>query len=436
MNIQDAYKEHIEARQNKTSQTLESLGRKGLVIGAGALNYYCQDDRTVPFKSYHHFSHWCPLTGADHAIIIEPGKTPTLLHHQPDDFWHEHLPLGTPHWVDSFEIKSFKNTQELWKAIESYKGYSYIGPEQPKASSAGLDTDTQELEHHLNWHRSFKSNYEVQCIDRATDIAARGHRAAYETFQAGGSELDIHLSYLKEARITDLDLPYNGIVAINEKAAVLHYEAKRDHPINGDVLLIDSGANYNGYASDITRTYTARKAPQEFVDLVKVMNDGQISLCQTIKPGLNFGELQHNSHLMIGQILLDSGLISGISKEEAYERGITRVFYPHGIGHMLGIFVHDVGGKQKNAKGDPLPADKKDGKLRTLRTIEPQFVFTVEPGLYFIDMLLNAHREGDTQKLFDWKLIDQLKPFGGIRIEDNLVVTNDGIKNITRQYLP
>ena len=101
--------------------------------------------------------------------------------------------------------------------------------------------------------------------------------------------------------------------------------------------------------------------------------------------------------------------------EEAVREGWSRGFFPHGLGHHLGIQVHDVAGHQSDADGH---------------------YFTIEPGIYFIDMLLRPLREGEHSKRFDWKLIDELSPCGGVRIEDNVVVTGSGHRNLTTEHLP
>ena len=105
---------------------------------------------------------------------------------------------------------------------------------------------------------------------------------------------------------------------------------------------------------------------------------------------------------------------------------------PHGIGHLLGIQVHDVGGRMKNAQGEIQPPPEDYPALRTTRMIESGQVFTVEPGLYFIPVLLNPERNTARGKLIDWEVVDAMMPLGGIRIEDNVRVTDTGVENLTR----
>jgi len=124
-----------------------------------------------------------------------------------------------------------------------------------------------------------------------------------------------------------------------------------------------------------------------------------------------------------------------VGADEAFEKGLTHPFFPHGIGHHLGIQVHDVAGQQSDPAGTPAPPPKEYPYLRNTRTIEPGHVFTIEPGLYFIPMLLRPFRTGPDSSAFDWETIDALTPLGGVRVEDNVVVTESGPRNLTREHL-
>ena len=106
---------------------------------------------------------------------------------------------------------------------------------------------------------------------------------------------------------------------------------------------------------------------------------------------------------------------------------------PHGVGHLLGIQVHDVGGQQKDIAGGSSPPAEHSPALRNTRIMEENMVFTVEPGLYFIPLLLEAERNQARGKFINWELVDALYPCGGIRVEDNVRVTEQGVENLTRQ---
>jgi Xaa-Pro dipeptidase len=286
---------------------------------------------------------------------------------------------------------------------------------------------------HLDWNRTTKSAYEVQSIEEATVIAARGHHAARAAFLAGASELEIHHAYVQAAGIVDHEMPYGSIVALNEKGAILHYEGKRGLK-HGSVLLIDAGAQVRGYAADITRTLAAPHCDSRFAALIKGMETIELQLCDLVKPELPYGDLHHQGHLLIAELLKENGILHA-TPEEAVEKGLSRPFFPHGLGHHLGIQVHDVAGKQGSPDGTPAPPPAQHPTLRTTRTIDVDQVFTVEPGLYFIPMLLRPFRSNEHKAKFNWTLIDELTPCGGIRIEDNLLVTATGHRNLTRPHL-
>jgi Xaa-Pro dipeptidase len=118
--------------------------------------------------------------------------------------------------------------------------------------------------------------------------------------------------------------------------------------------------------------------------------------------------------------------------DEALDAGLTSVFFPHGIGHLLGLQVHDVGGVMADAAGHERQRPAGHPYLRLTRMLEPGVVVTVEPGVYFIDMLLAAARADKRRELIDWQRVESLRPYGGIRIEDDIVTTTEGPENLTR----
>ena len=153
-----------------------------------------------------------------------------------------------------------------------------------------------------------------------------------------------------------------------------------------------------------------------------------------VKPGLVYLELHRTAHAKIADLLCSLAILKA-DREEAFELGLTNPFFPHGLGHFLGIQVHDVSGRQRSPEGGSVPPPPQFPYLRTTRTIEEGQVFTVEPGVYFVEMLLRPHRSGPQAKRFDWKLVERLMSCGGVRIEDNVVVTRSGHRNLTRPYV-
>ncbi len=431
------FAEHLRQVQGKTEAILQVLALDGLVIDAGSPVFVFEDDHSYPFRPNHHFAHWTPAKGEKHLLHIRPGQKPRLLYFTFDDYWFEPKDLGQNFWTSQFDVTVYNDEDKLWAAVSGLKNTAYHGPRSERAAKIGLKVDVPTLLERLNWERCYKSDYEVKCLEEATRIAALGHNAAQKEFERGGSGFDIHMAYLTATRQSDRELPYNNIIALNEKACYLHYEDKLDHVRDAFVLLIDAGANYNFYGSDITRTHATHKAPAEFRAMLHDVDAMQQDICAAVRVGLNFKDLNQMSHIKIGELLLRHGVLQGVTAEEAFERGFTRAFFPHGIGHMLGIFVHDVGGRQIDAQGTISQPHPKHPYLRATRSIEERHLFTIEPGIYFIDMLLKPLRaSSQDQGCFNWALIDRLSPCGGIRIEDNILVTHQGIQNLTRPYLP
>jgi Xaa-Pro dipeptidase len=286
------------------------------------------------------------------------------------------------------------------------------------------------LVNRLQVARTRKTAYEVACMQQAGRLAARGHRAAEAAFRSGLTELAIHQCYLEACGQTDDELPYHSIVALNQHGAVLHYQGRsKSVPDQSRSFLIDAGCAVHAYASDITRTYAHEPGP--FADLVAAMDEMQLRLIKAIRPGLDYRDLHLQAHDEIARILHDSGIINA-SPEDAVASGLSSVFYPHGLGHFIGLQTHDVAGLVDDS-GEPIPRPEGHPFLRLTRVLEPGNVLTIEPGLYFIDPLLRQWKETGDRSLIDWDRVDELRPFGGIRIEDNVVVTEDGHDNLTRR---
>jgi len=156
-----------------------------------------------------------------------------------------------------------------------------------------------------------------------------------------------------------------------------------------------------------------------------------VTLADALKPGVAYTDIHLLAHDGIAQILQDTGLVN-LQAPDIVEQGITRTFFPHGIGHFLGLQVHDVGGLVNDDRGTPKPAPESHPFLRCTRIVEPKQVFTIEPGLYFIDSLLRDLKATPASKYINWDTVEAYRPFGGIRIEDNIIVHRDRNENMTR----
>jgi Xaa-Pro dipeptidase len=341
------------------------------------------------------------------------------------------MPPADPagYWVEHFEIKSVADASDLSAALPADLSHcAAIGEDISGAGFGSVNDPTLLVE--LDYQRAVKTDYEVECIAAANRRAAPAHLAAQAAFRAGACEFDIHQAYCRAAQHTDEELPYGNIIALNEHAAVLHYQMlDRESPGQKHSFLIDAGASYQGYPSDITRTWGTGP---DFGVLIEAMHAAQQALCAQVKAGMDFVALNEHAHQMLATIMVEAD-IARADAGDVYESGVTRHFLPHGLGHLLGLQVHDAGGHLANARGRRLPPPDEHPWLRLTRTLEPGFVITIEPGLYFIDMLLSQLRSSRHGELINWRRVDQLKSFGGVRIEDDVVVEPTGHRNLTRE---
>jgi len=436
MHHQELFSNHISTLIERTTKALQASSFDALVIDAGIhFTYFC-DDQHPTHMSTPHFRHWVPINTQSHMMEFRIGHKPKLLYYYPDDFWHEQIPLGSPYWANAFEVQQFGSQDALIRALSPVKSTAYIGPRAELATTLGMAANPAKLVSHLDWNRSFKTPYEIACISEANRRAATGHRVARKLFEGGASELEIHYGYLAAMNCLEKELPYGAIIALNEKAAILHYEYKRMER-DGRVLLIDAGAPFESFCSDITRTWVQQKYSSSlFSQILADIDAMQKKLCGMCGPKVNYVDLHHATHLGVAEILLKHKVIKGISAEAAITEGLTGKFFPHGLGHQLGIQVHDVAGQQVDHLGTPGTPPAQYPRLRSTRMLDVGMVLTIEPGIYFIPVLLQPAKSGKLGSYIDWKLIDELIPFGGIRIEDDVLVTESGHRNLTREHLP
>lgn len=419
------YPAHIEAMHGRVEAALAAAGCDGLVVHAGEPMAPPRDDVAYPFRPEPHFAAWLPLELPGAALVLRPGCRPVLLYPRSDDFWH--MPAGDPqgHWVEHFEIRTIgSSAAESRELAELGRGCVAIG------GGAATTRAPDRVLARLDYYRAVKSDYEVACLRAASAIAARGHLGIGAAFGQGLSEFALQVLYCETTGQRESELPYLSVIALNEHASVLHYQhADAEPPAVMRSLLIDAGAKSAGYPADVSRTWTGSGSPLE--PLIESMERLQLALCAEAKAGVDFVALNDRAHRLLADVLADHRLVN-CGADEAYDTGLTRVFLPHGLGHLLGVQVHDAGGRQVTPDGETRPPPDAHPFLRLTRVLEPGFVVTIEPGIYFIPSLL-AKLDGDRRRLVNWIAVEALLPYGGIRIEDDVLVQADGHANLTRE---
>lgn len=424
------YARHLATLRDRADQALARGGFDHLLVAAGQPGTKFLDDNHYPYAVNPPFKHWVPLTDAPGSwIAYTPGAKPKLVFLQPRDYWHVVPEAPTGYWVEHFDIVTVRSAEEAVAQLPKHRA-AVIAEACPPIEGVEANNPKAVLDY-LHYYRACKTPYELELMRQASRIGTRAHRAAERAFRAGESELGIHQAYLAAAGQTDAELPYSSIVGLNEHGAVLHYMALgRARPAESRSLLIDAGASASGYASDITRTYAAA-GHDDFQALIDAMDAVQQAQVASVKAGTDYAALHVQAHHQLAQVLVEHGLVR-MSAAGAVDSGVTRAFFPHGLGHSIGLQVHDVGGFARNDRGDTIPRPDGHPFLRMTRTLEPGMVVTIEPGLYFIDMLLEEVRQGPAGKDIDWAKVEALRPYGGIRIEDDVVCTDGAPENLTR----
>jgi Xaa-Pro dipeptidase len=431
------YAAHLRTLLRRYDAALAATGFDAVIIGAGLPVGIFGDDQEYPYRAEPRFVQWAPLLAHPGSLLAyRPGRKPVLCVHMPDDYWHQAADVPEGEWLRLLDVHLVSERGLAIRTALRLAGPRRIALLGDPRQWTGIDltgpVNPGSLVTHLDYDRAVKTPWEVDNIRRANVLGIVAHEAVAEGFAQGLSEYELGLLFLAACGQTDAELPYPAIIASNENGATLHYQHRRRERLTGRgrrSLLVDAGCSVAGYASDITRTHAAR--PGEFATMIGDMERAQQRLCRRVAPGVPFAELQLAAHHEIAGLLSRWELVR-MAPDDIVAARITDHFFPHGLGHLLGLQVHDVGGGLAGPGGGELAKPARFPRLRLTRTLEPGQVVTVEPGLYFIDSLLARLRAGPYRRAIDWQRIEALRPHGGMRIEDDVLVTDDGRENLTR----
>ncbi|MCV6605450.1 MAG: Xaa-Pro dipeptidase, partial [Porticoccaceae bacterium] len=382
------YLQHVASKLNTFRAFMAELGCEQLLISSGQLKMQYQNDMSYPFKANVYFKEWLPLNKRQDCFLLIPAAgRPVLYLNNAEDIWHtapQSLPQG---WDEPFEVDYFENHKQLAEKLPlDNPSLAYLG-EDNEFNLPAQQVNGEALCHQVDYQRRFKTPYEHACMREANRLAVSAHEAARKAFMAGASELEILSAYLADCNCSENEMPYSVIAGLNEHAAVLHhFMLDKEAPAEHRSFLIDAGVDVNGYASDITRTY-AFDANNDFAAMVDAMDQKQQELVAASGLGTGGIELHKLSHRKIAEVLEQFQVIN-VSAAEAVESGLTSTFYPHGIGHGIGINVHERGGNLKDPSGARINPPQQYPSLRNTTDFVATQVHTVEPGLYFIPALL------------------------------------------------
>lgn len=386
-----------------------------VLIGAGEpVSIPGRGDQVYPFRAH---SEYFYLTDRD-----EPGG---VLAFDPFDGWTHFVADVTATdrmWTGAHQADG-PTRSRLRGWLEGKRGRTVVCLGEPIDEATGDLRLQTELRAVLDAVRRTKDDVEIARMRAAAAATAAGFAAVRPLIGPGISEralgIEIEAAFFRNGGDRTA---YPTIVASGPNGAVLHFTPTMREFNGGELVLIDAGAEVQGYACDVTRTYpVSGRFSSEQADIHAIVLDVQRRAIARCRPGVEYREIHLAAAVDIARGLVDIGVLRG-DPEGLVDSGACALFFPHGIGHMVGLGVRDAGGR--------LPGRTPSTALRFLRIdlpLQEGHVVTIEPGIYFGEHILE---DPDNRQLHrdsvDWDAVDRRRGFGGIRIEDNVLVGGDG----------
>jgi Xaa-Pro aminopeptidase len=316
---------------------------------------------------------------------------------------------------------------QAWVASRRGRRIACLGA--PPTDAPGDPELTDTLRFGLSHVRRVKDPVELERMYLAERATSAGFAAVVASLSEGMSEREAQIELEAEVYRHGGDaMAYDTIVGSGPNAAVLHVAPSSRRLRPGELVLIDAGAERDGYASDITRTYpVSGELSSEQLELHSLVHTAQQEAIALCTAGREWREVHVAAARVIADGLVAVGLLRG-APDTLLETGAVWLFFPHGIGHLVGLGVRDAGGTLPERRANPPPFPN----LRIDLPLRPGMVVTVEPGIYFIPAILaDTEQRRRHARQVAWDRVDRMLAFGGIRIEDNVLVTEHGHQVIT-----
>ncbi len=405
-------------------------------------------DNTYPFRPDSHFLYYTGISRPGLALLITPDGEETLFAPPFDPgllVWTGESP-DPETMAEGAGIKNSGNMEKIGENVSTlakkgerihylppYRGSRVLRIMEILGVQAGeaMADWSRELARAVAAQRSIKGEEETSEIESALEITAKMYQKAFSLARPGIQEAKVAGAMIGLACSYQRAQAFNPIVS--KRGEILHNTSYSNTIKDGDLLVIDSGAESPGfYASDITRTipvsggFTSRQR-----EIYEIVLSAQEKAIENARPGVTNKELHLLASRVMAEGLKGLGFLKG-GLDDIVEQGAHALFFPHGLGHMLGLDVHDM-----EDLGDIVGYEEGEERakqfglcyLRLARKLEPGFVITIEPGIYFIGPLIESwERQGKFREFINYELAREYVGFGGIRIEDDVLITNKGAR--------
>ncbi len=404
---------YLERRRARVASAWD-LSDEIVLVGAGRpIPIPGGADQTFPFIAH-----------SDYFYLADRQVAGGVLAFDPKEGWVDFVPEVTAAeriWEGKADVPGTPlSNLESWLAARRGRTIVVLGSALPGVASD--EARAAEVGERLTHVRRTKDEVELGRMRAAAAATVPGYAAARRMILAGVTERQIQIELEAEFfRHGGNVAAYDTIVAAGSNSAVLHFAPTSRAAREGDVVLIDAGAAVGRYVSDVTRTYRVPGGDdgffRELFALVLAVEQRAITRCT---PGREWQEVHLEAALAIAAGLVALGLMKG-SPQSLLESDAHALFFPHGLGHLVGLGVRDASGRAPGRVPSTRPGL---ANLRVDLPLERDYAITVEPGVYFIPALLNnAENRVKYRDSVVWNRVERLLDFGGIRIEDNVVVT-------------
>ncbi|KAI2791120.1 putative Xaa-Pro aminopeptidase [Penicillium oxalicum] len=429
---------------------------QGLIFIAGQPTSNWRDsDQARPFRQRRYFYYLSGVGESDCALTYDIGQDVLTLY-VPDFDLRRAIWMGPTlsreDARDRYNLDRVMYQSSLVPELVSWLDkrasgnllYMIHGSEAPEGLPADLPLDVDSLRPAMDAARGVKDEFEIRMIREANRVSGLAHRRILETIHKMSNESEIQGSFLNTCISNGApNQSYDIIAASGPNAAVLHYVRNNESLEGKPLVCLDAGAEWQCYASDVTRTFPlGGEWPSRYArDIYRVVERMQEECIKRIRPGTRFLSLHNLAHEIAIIELLHLGVFRGGSLSEIRESGASKVFFPHGLGHHVGLEVHDVSESSIMALHSDFDHDQygpilnPPGSLApctlSASLLEEGMVVTVEPGIYFSELALTNARKQPHAKYINFDIAKEYVHIGGVRIEDDILVTARGYENLT-----
>ncbi|KAI1631567.1 peptidase M24, structural domain-containing protein [Biscogniauxia mediterranea] len=396
-------------------------------------------DEPVPFRQRRAFMYLTGVDLADCSLIYDMATDQSTLFIPPIDpesvIWSG-LPLSPQEALEKYDVDAVLPSTELNPTLARLGSSSpdstiYAIADRVATSVTFLEFANKNftvLSEAIDECRVIKDDYEVALIKKANQISGAAHRAVFENTRKVKNEYELEGVFIGTCLSQGAkNQAYPSIVASGQAAATLHY-VRNDQDLAGkDLLLLDAGAECRTYAADITRTFpVSGRFTEQSRAIYEIVLEMQTKCIAMLKADVPWEEVHLLAHRTLIDGLLSLGILKG-DRKEILESRTSVAFLPHGLGHYLGMDTHDTGGHPNYSDPDPIFR-----YLRVRMPLPEGSVITVEPGIYFCEFIIRPYLENPKHsKYIDENVLNNYWSVGGVRIEDNLLITKDGSVNLT-----